>query len=403
MIACRLPPGQPVFPLGGVGRELGPQVGVHPLGLLGHEGVDGAEHAHVLLHGPGDAVSLEVITSSAGEAGDSVISLEGGDVLARRDFPQLLSALSSLERPIQCSTAGHLLRSPAVLDLLRSFPQVSVRTTLFSSEPGCHDWVAQRPGEAKTILRGLRSANLAGIEQAVEVPVVRPAVSTLTATVRDLHTLGVRAISFRLVRLEYTPPDRRVALGARVSLLTTPLAEACARALSAGMSLRLLDFPRCTLPANLQPYQVDQNNTGVPCPRCGSPCVGLPEAYVSMFGDLELRTSPEGEAESFEMSWSADEPRREIRRRLLLALEHRPFVLRLVGADILRHGAAPELLREAVRSATRVELTADLSPLVQWSPDQLHRVRKLARAESMASGPETDRALELLAASGVSA
>jgi len=122
-----------------------------------------------------------------------------------------------------------------------------------------------------------------------------------------------------------------------------------------------------------------------------------------MFGDLELRTSPEGDAESFELSWAADESRREIRRRLLRALEHRPGVLRLVGVDILRHGAAPELLREAVRSAPRVELTADLSPLLQWSPDQLHRVRKLARAESMASGPETDRALKLLASTGVSA
>jgi len=122
-----------------------------------------------------------------------------------------------------------------------------------------------------------------------------------------------------------------------------------------------------------------------------------------MFGDLELRTSPAGEVESFELSWSADESRREIRRRLLRALEHRPGVLRLVGLDILRHQAAPELVREAVRSAPKVELTADLSPLVQWSPDELHRVRKLARAQPMAQGPESQRALELLAAKGVSA
>jgi len=351
----------------------------------------------------GEAVSRAVITSSARAETSSDISLEGGDVLARPDFPQLLSALSLLRRPIQCSTAGHLLRSPAVLDLLRSSPQVSVKTTLFSTDEACHDWVAQRPGETKRILRGLRAANLAGVEQAVEIPLVRPAVSTLTSTIADLSTLGVRSVSFRMLRLQHTPPDRRVALGARASLLAMPLAEACARALSAGMSLRLLGFPRCSIPANLRPYQLNRDKTGVPCPRCGPPCVGLPEAYVAMFGDLELRTSPEGDAESFELSWAADESRREIRRRLLRALEHRPGVLRLVGVDILRHGAAPELLREAVLSAARVELTADLSPLVQWSPDQLHRVRKLARAESMASGPETERALQLLASKGVSA
>jgi len=351
----------------------------------------------------GEAASRAVIASSARAATGPEVSLEGGDVLARRDFPQLLSSLLALGRPIECSTSGPLLRSPAVLDLLQGSARVSVKTTLFSTTEECHDWVAQRPGETKRILRGLRAANLAGIQQSVEIPIVRPAVSTLASTIADLSTLGVQSVSFRLLRLEHTVPDRRVALGARVSLLALPLAEACARALSAGMSLRLLGFPRCSIPANLQPYQLNRDRTGAPCARCGPPCVGLPEAYVEMFGDLELRTSPEGDAESFELSWAADESRREIRRRLLRALEHRPGVLRLVGVDILRHGAAPELLREAVRSAPRVELTADLSPLLQWSPDQLHRVRKLARAESMASGPETDRALKLLASTGVSA
>ena len=351
----------------------------------------------------GAAAPSDVIISSAREEVESDILLEGGDVLARRDFPQLLADLSSLRRPIQCSTVGPLLRSPAVLDLLRASPHVSVKTTLFSTDENCHDWVARRPGETKRILRGVRSANLAGIEQAVEVPVARPAVSTLPSTIADLSALGVRSVTFRMLHLEHVPTDRRVALGARVSLLATPLAEACARALSAGMSLRLLGFPRCSIPANLQPYQLNRADADVPCPRCGPPCGGLPEDYVAMFGDLELRTSPAGEVESFELSWSADESRREIRRRLLRALEHRPGVLRLVGLDILRHQAAPELVREAVRSAPKVELTADLSPLVQWSPDELHRVRKLARAQPMAQGPESQRALELLAAKGVSA
>ena len=351
----------------------------------------------------GSAASLEEVLTSARAHEGPLLSLTGGDVLARPDFPQLLASLQPLQRKLECSTTGPLLRTPAVRDLLRGSPELRVKTTLFSTNEGCHDWVAQQPGEAKSILRGLRAANLAGIEQTVEIPITRPAVSTLASTVHNLTALGVRNVVLRLLRLEHTEPDRRVALGARVNLMAGPLTAACSHILNTGMKLTLQGFPHCALPTNLLPYLEIGTTSASGCFRCGPPCPGLPEAYVAMFGDLELRDSPEGEAPSFQIGWSPDEPRREIRRRLLRALEHRPGVLRLVGVDILRHDAAPELLREAVRSAPRVELSADLAPLVHWSPDQIHRVRKLAHAESLTPGIEASEALKLLAAKGISA
>jgi len=321
-------------------------------------------------------VSLEDVVAQ----GRSGVLLGGGDLLGRPDLPALLAALG----PVELLTDGLRLRAPAVLSLLRE-RGASVRVLLFSAIPACHDWLAGGE-ECLSILRGVRAAVRAGLRVTVEVAVTRPAMETLGATVDALVALGVAGITLRPVDLTQVEPDRVVALGARVGLLGRRLAEACAPALRAGVALEIRGVPPSLLPANLRGLADDG---------------ALSARYVEVFGDLELRSSPTGDSEVRSVSWSADEPRREVRRRLVRALEHRPQLLRIDGVDVLRHPAAAELVREAVRSAPGVELAADLAPLTDWSDDEVHRVRKLRRVSSLVSGAGAAAARERLTRHGV--
>lgn len=312
--------------------------------------------------------------------GVDAVRLGGGELLGRSDLPALLAAVG----PAELLTGGASLRAAAVLELLRTH-RASARVLLFSAVPACHDWLAGR-AEGGAVLRGVRAAVRAGIPVVAEVVVTRPGMETLAATVEALVALGIAGLVVRPVDLSMVDADRVVALGARVGLLGQRLATACGPALRAGVGLEIQGVPARLLPPNLRAYAVDD---------------ALAPSYVSVFGDLELRASPTGETEVQSVAWTADEPRREVRRRLVRALEHRPEVLRVEGADVLRHPAAADLLREAVRSAPSVELAADLAPVVDWSDDEVFRVRKLRRVSSLVDGERAAEGRERLAAQGV--
>lgn len=324
-----------------------------------------------------------------------------GDVLARPDFPDLYEALVELDQPVELETTGPALRNPQVLQLLTAGLQLVVRVVLYSANLACHDWIAQRPGEAKAILRGVRAAVAAGVALHVEVPLTRSALSSLESTVQAVADLGVSSVGFRLLRMEATPVDRSVALGARVGLLEGPVAAASAAALRRGMRLEMRGIPTCVLPASLRRFVIEEQRGGPGCSACGDPrCQGLSVAYERVFGALELHTSPHGDTDLIELSWTAGESSREVRRRLVRRLEHRASVLRITGSETFAHPDAPELLREAVRAAPRVEVAGDLAPMLGWSDDELHRVRKLAAATSL-GGAESALALERLGRLGV--
>ncbi len=314
------------------------------------------------LPGGDGTPALDGIRRAVIRAGEAPLRLGSGDVLARSDFPRLLEVLDG--RDVLVETHGAALRAPAVLQALASARSLGISVTLFSADAACHDWVAGAK-EASSILRGVRTALTFGLSVEVDVPLVRPGLLGLGGTVSTLVALGVRRLRIRALQLQHTPVDRRVALGARVGLLERPLAEAGAVALRSGMDLTLAGLPTDVVPQNLRRYVAPD------APE------ELDSAYVHTFGALERRTSPSGSVELLEVGWTPDEPSREARRRLLRALECRPQRLRLVGPDVLRHPAAPELLREAVRAAPCVELDADLTPMETWTDDERHRVRKV--------------------------
>ena len=345
--------------------------------------------------------SLPEIVSRVATAHESTRVLLLGDVIARPDFPELYGALVALGRPMELETTGPALRNPKVLELLASGLQLIVRVTLYSTNLACHDWVARRPGEARSILRGIRAAAEAGLALHIEVPLTRSGLSSLESTVDAVAGIGASSVGFRLLRMESVPADRAVALGARVGLLGGPLAAASAVALRRGLRLEIRGLPTCALQPNLRRFVVHEQSENTGCSACDdASCRGLSAAYGRVFGALEMYSSPRGEAEVVELTWTSDESSREVRRRLVRHLEHRASVVRITGADALAHPDAPALLREAVRSAPRVEIVGDLSPILAWSDDELHRVRRLAAATSL-GGAESALALKRLGLLGV--
>jgi hypothetical protein len=364
-----------------------------PAGVAGEQGWRDSPG----MQGRPSRSAVEDAVSAAPEGARVVLA--GGDVLARADAPELLAGL---RRSVEVETVGPLLRSPTVLELLATFPDLVVRVTLFSAQSACHDWIVERDGEARAVLRGIRAAAAAGLSVHVEIPLTRPGLGGLAETARSVAALGARSVGFRALRLAHVPPERAVSLGARVGLAGTPVAGAAAEALRRGMRLELRGLPVCSVPPGLAGWRVSERaDAAARCAACPATCPGLDPAYVALFGPLELRASPVGESEHAEISWTATEPSREVRRRLVRALEHRAPVLTVRGERLLENPHAADLLREAVRAAPRVELVTELAPLTGWSDDALFRVRKLATATATDAGPAADEGRARLAALGV--
>lgn len=314
-------------------------------------------------------------------AGAGVVG--GGEPLRRPDAPDLLSRRGGSVR-----TGGALLRSPQVLRLLRG-AGCRVRVPLFSARPEAARWLVGDDGRAA--LRGLRAAAAAGVPVEAEIVLTRPAMPTVVALTGLALELGADGVRFVLPPVSTLPSERVVALAARVGLLG-PVGEAAGLVLRAGRGLAVEGAPRCALPALVRPYT---NAPGGQCPGCGDPsCSGVDAAYAEVFGVAELLPRPDGSVPTTVLSLRGPaseqphgEPSRAARMRLLRALERRPELLWVEGPSSLRHPAAIALLREALRAAPEVGVRGDLTPVLEWSDDELHRVRKLARAEAELLAP----------------
>lgn len=309
--------------------------------------------------------------------------LGGGEPLRRPDAPALLARRGGSVR-----TEGALLRSPQVLQLLRE-TGCRVRVPLFSPRPEAARWLVGDDG--RLALHGVRAATAAGVPVEVEIVLTRPAMPTVVALTGLALELGADGVRFVLPSVSTLPPERVVALAARVGLLG-PVGEAAGLVLRAGRGLAVEGAPRCALPALVRPYSV---TGGGECPGCGDPaCSGVDAAYAQVFGVAELLPRPDGTVPTATLSVRGPgdelphgEPSRAARMRLLSVLERRPELLWVEGPNALRHPATIALLREALRAVPEVGLRGDLSPVLGWSDDELHRVRKLAQAEAELLAP----------------
>ena len=89
-----------------------------------------------------------------------------------------------------------------------------------------------------------------------------------------------------------------------------------------------------------------------------------------------------------QVAWTAEEPARSVRIRLVRAGQEGASTLRIAGGTALQHPAAAALLREATRlSVSRLELRGELSGLQAFSDDELRRLRRFTAVVAELFGP----------------
>ncbi|MCB9778812.1 MAG: hypothetical protein H6742_09635 [Alphaproteobacteria bacterium] len=232
--------------------------------------------------------------------------LGGGEPTLRADLPRLLAALPGAG----LCTDGLLLAQDGVPAQLRAWGLARVRVPLHAARADAHDWLVERPGACKRVLRGLRAAAAAGLQVHVEVVVTRPTTDLLPETVATLARLGVHAVTIRRVQARGPAHDAFIALSPRLGL-AQPLIEAAVRVgRREGLSMALEGLPRCAAPDAADAVRAADHwrivaptpaldalaealgpaATVAGCAGCpGTPgCPGAPADYVRFFGRTEI-------------------------------------------------------------------------------------------------------------------
>lgn len=360
----------------------------------------------------------------------------GGDPLGRADLLTLLQSLGEL-RPthLGLSTAGAGITT-AMIHRLRSAGVQRLVVPFHAARRDAYGWLVGQPDALKTALRTIRACVDADMPIAAEVVVTRPTTPLLAETVDVLTRLGVRSISLRRLTEVDVDASEFVLLSPRLSLLADELERAATIALQRRARLVIRDFPVCVAPRLRRLFAgsdrevwltadgaVDARvEAGPGCPSCpGVPqCAGVPTDYASRFGWEEFadpapiaqrvdesvaaqqNVEPAGtmllswrgprrvrcEACADEQAASGPESTRVIRARLVDAARYRPAVLRLAGAELLRHPSAAPLLYDAVRLFPRVECAGEASAVAGWSDVDLRRLKDLQRIDVAFYGPD---------------
>jgi MoaA/NifB/PqqE/SkfB family radical SAM enzyme len=387
---------------------------------------------------PARTAVVRAAESLAGRPGSILL---GGDALQRADLLALLGDLARI-RPerLGICTFGDGINVEAARRLAAAGLR-RVQVPLHCARQDAHDWLVRRPGALKSARRAIRAFVEAGVPVTAEVVVTRPTAPHLAETVEVLARIGVRSVCLRRLTQADVDVTEFVPLSPRLELLGASLEKAAAIALERRMRMVLRDLPICVAP-RLRPLFAPRDSevwvdvaaatelrspTAPPsgCVACpGEPhCAGAPLDYVARFGweefydpsDLALRMQEDVEEQQalrptvpMVFSWrgprrlrcdacaggvaAADgatpEPTRGIRSRMVQAARYRPQVLRLVGADLLAHPAAAQLIYDAVRLFPRVEVAGEASPAVDWSDLDLRRLKDLARFDVALYGPE---------------
>jgi MoaA/NifB/PqqE/SkfB family radical SAM enzyme len=382
---------------------------------------------------PDDLSSAEIIQAARG-AGTQPGSwlVNDGDPLRRGDLWDLLGELRDL-RPADlalCAFGRGVTR--AVAQRLRTAGVARVHVPFHCARQDAHDWLVGQPGALKIAHRAIRACLEAGLPVTAEIMLARPTSALLAETVELLARIGVRNVCIRRLTAMDAEGTGFVPLSPRVALLAPHLERAAAVALGRRVRLQLRDLPLCSAPRLSRLFAAPDSERWVlrdgalesrpasetGCPTCpgGRQCAGAPPDYVARFGWEEFADGhapavrvPEDVSdqqaarptEPIAFSWqgphrvrcdacadatedwarAAYESTRVIRARMVQAARYRPSLLRLVGADLLAHPQAAQLIYDAVRLFRRVAVAGEASKLVEWSELDLRRVKDLARID----------------------
>lgn len=254
--------------------------------------------------------SAEALTARIG--GPERMILVGGEPTLRIDLPEVVATVADLTPPL-LRTDGLGLTSPEVIRPLVRAGLAGVRIPLHCGRRDAHDWLVERPGAARAVVRAIRACVGLGLRVEVEITATRPTVAHLAETVALVARLGVAAVRIRRLLRRGPAAGAYVALSPRLGLITPHLEAAVA---VGGVDVELEGFPRCAAGEardRLRPTDasrlvaVDAPGWSavtaklspppavVRCGICPGPpaCPGLCAGHLDLFGDVELDRSEE--------------------------------------------------------------------------------------------------------------
>lgn len=384
----------------------------------------------------------EVVRAAAAVSGrPGAFLVGGGNPLRRSDIWELLAELARLRLlGLGVCTPGHGV-TEAVVERLRAVGVERLHVPFHCARQDAHDWLVGQPGALKAAHRAIRACLAAGLPVAADIVLTRPTMVHLAETVALLARLGVRTIAVRRLMAHDAEGAAFVPLSPRLAPLEASLEHAATVALERRVRVSLHDLPLCVAP-RLRPLFAapdseawvmadgsvrTRGDAGPGCVTCPGPphCAGAPRDYVARFGweefshpqpsaarvhesvqDQQARRATEpmvfawhgphrvrceacaDAAPDAEASRTPYESTRVIRARLVQAAQHRPSVLRLVGADLLAHPQAALLIYDALRLFPRVRIAGEASPIVDWSELDLRRIKDLDRIDVALYGPD---------------
>lgn len=242
--------------------------------------------------------------------------LGGGEPTLRRDLPALVDAVATATNAaVGLDTDGLPLAGAGVAAGLARLGVGRIRIGLHCGRPDAHDWLAGRSGAARRVRRAIEACRDAGLPVTARCLVTRPTTDWLEETVLLAARLGATAVE--LVRLRALGPaaSQFITLSPRLGLAEPYLHAAVVAARDAGLAVRLLGLPRCSVPRvssdlfgseslrvpdvpGLQGLsEVLEGTPADPgCPSCpGVPvCGGAPADYVARFGRNEIDSERPG-------------------------------------------------------------------------------------------------------------
>lgn len=380
---------------------------------------------------------LEGVRTVSGLSGSLVI---GGRAPLQRDgLHDLLKQLAALRQgSLGLCLTGHGLTKSIAKELVACGVQ-RVILPFHSGRQDAHDWLVGQPGALKIAHRAIGECLDAGLAVCAEALLTRSTAVHLAETIEVLAHSGVRNVCARRLTAAEAPGAEFVPLSPRISGLEGALETAAALSVKRRVRLILRDLPQCTAPRLRAIFAPADSEVWIQgdgsrilrttadrgCPTCpGAPqCSGAPADYVARFGWEEFADTSHATvrvAETVEeqkigkasqpmtLTWRgphrvlcascgdarplpAQEPyenTRSFREYLVQAACYRPARLRLVGADLLAHPQAAQLIYDAIRLFPYVEVAGEASAIVAWSDLDMRRIKDLQRLDVALYGPD---------------
>ncbi len=141
-----------------------------------------------------DTASVKGLIASAAERGFSHITLTGGEVTVRPDFPDLVLFALAQDLTVVIQTNGRQLARPSRRAFLRQVTdpdRVQFVIALHGPDEAIHDAVTRRPGSFRQTMRGIEALRQDGFRVCGKLVISRINLDGIVATLRLLKRLDI--------------------------------------------------------------------------------------------------------------------------------------------------------------------------------------------------------------------